>query len=111
LPQTWAVIELTIALHRVFNSPDDKIIWDVGHQTYAHKILTGRRRVPQPASIGGVSGFPKKTESEHDILRPVHASTSISAALGILLGQELQGIPGNVIAVIGDGSLRRRHGA
>ncbi|RPJ09673.1 MAG: 1-deoxy-D-xylulose-5-phosphate synthase [Spirochaetaceae bacterium] len=106
LASNLGVVELTIALHRVFNSPDDKIIWDVGHQTYAHKILTGRRKnFRSLRQLGGVSGFPKKNESEHDIFETGHASTSISAALGILSGQELKGVRGNVIAVIGDGSL------
>jgi 1-deoxy-D-xylulose-5-phosphate synthase len=106
LASNLGVIELTIALHRVFQSPRDKIVWDVGHQTYAHKILTGRREgFRQLRQRHGVSGFPKRSESEHDVFDTGHASTSISAALGILCGQELRDVPGNVIAVIGDGSL------
>ncbi|MBN1523069.1 MAG: 1-deoxy-D-xylulose-5-phosphate synthase [Spirochaetales bacterium] len=106
LASNLGVVELTIALHRVFDSPDDKIIWDVGHQSYAHKILTGRREgFKNLRQYKGVSGFPKRIESEHDIFETGHSSTSISAALGILTGQELQLKKGNVIAVIGDGSL------
>src|SRR4030042_3111064 len=95
LASNLGVIELTIALHRVFDSPHDKIIWDVGHQTYAHKILTGRREAfSSLRQYKGVSGFPKRAESEHDIFETGHASTSISAALGILCGQKPLGLPG-----------------
>ena len=106
LASNLGVVELTLALHRIFDSPKDKIIWDVGHQCYTHKLLTGRRD-----SFGslrrkdGVSGFPKRTESEHDIVDTGHSSTSISAGLGILSGQRLQHKDGKVIAVIGDGAL------
>ena len=106
LASNLGVIELTIALHRVFDSPRDKIIWDVGHQTYAHKILTGRREAfSSLRQYRGVSGFPKRAESEHDIFETGHASTSISAALGLLCGQEMNGVEGKVVAVIGDGAL------
>ena len=107
LASNLGVVELTIALHRVFNSPVDKIVWDVGHQCYTHKILTGRREsFASLRTLGGISGFPKATESPHDIVEAGHASTSISAALGILTGQRLRGeTEGKVIAVIGDGAL------
>ena len=106
LASNLGVVELTLILHRVFDSPKDKIIWDVGHQCYTHKLITGRGD-----SIGtirlknGISGFPKQNESVHDVAETGHASTSISSALGILIGQELQKTQGRVIAVIGDGSL------
>ncbi len=106
LASNLGAVELTIALHRVFNSPQDKIIWDVGHQCYTHKLLTGRR--DSFASIrckGGLSGFPKRLESEHDIIETGHSSTSLSAGLGVLIGQELSGVEGKVISVIGDGAL------
>ncbi|MBN1698667.1 MAG: 1-deoxy-D-xylulose-5-phosphate synthase [Spirochaetales bacterium] len=106
LASNLGAVELTIALHRVFNSPIDKIIWDVGHQAYTHKLLTGRMKsFPTLRKLNGISGFPKRTESPHDILDAGHASTSISAALGILVGQKLNGADGSVIAVIGDGAL------
>ncbi len=99
-------VELTIAIHRVFNSPDDKIIWDVGHQCYCHKLLTGRKdRFSTLRKMGGISGFPRTDESSHDIINTGHSSTSISVAAGILSGQKIRGIPGKVIAVIGDGAL------
>ena len=100
------VVELTIAMHRVFNSPDDQFVWDVGHQCYAHKILTGRNK--DFASLrqkDGLSGFPKREESIHDIVETGHASTSISAALGLLVGKRLKKEKGKVIAVIGDGAI------
>ena len=106
LASNLGVVELTLVLHRVFHSPVDKIVWDVGHQCYAHKLVTGREK--QFDSIrqrDGLSGFPKATESEHDIVNTGHASTSISAALGLLIGQELLKVEGKVVAVIGDGSL------
>ncbi len=106
LASNLGVVELTIALHRVFSSPRDKIVWDVGHQTYAHKILTGRKEAFRSLrQLNGVSGFPKRSESEHDVFETGHASTSISAALGILCAQEQREVEGHVIAVIGDGSL------
>ena len=106
LASNLGAVELTIALHRVFESPADKIIWDVGHQCYTHKILTGRRDAfPTIRMKSGLSGFPKCSESEHDFIETGHASTSISAGLGLLVGQRLRGESGKVIAVIGDGSL------
>lgn len=100
------VVELTIVLHTVFQSPRDKIIWDVGHQTYVHKILTGRRdQLATIRQMGGISGFPKITESEHDCFNTGHSSTSISAALGMARARDLMGDNYNVIAVIGDGAL------
>jgi 1-deoxy-D-xylulose-5-phosphate synthase len=106
LASNLGVVELTLALHRVFRSPRDKIIWDVGHQCYAHKLVTGRKnRFQTLRRLGGMSGFPKREESPHDVVETGHASTSISAALGILTGQKLTGVPGKVVAVIGDGAL------
>jgi len=100
------VVELTIALHWVFDTPKDRLIWDVGHQAYPHKILTGRRRdirtLRQP---GGLSGFTKRTESEYDAFGAGHSSTSISAALGMAVARDLKGESNNVIAVIGDGAM------
>jgi 1-deoxy-D-xylulose-5-phosphate synthase len=97
-------VELTLALHRVFDSPRDKIIWDVGHQCYTHKIVTGRKAAfPRLRQLGGLSGFPKRSESVHDIVDTGHSSTSISAALGILIGQAESTT--KVVAVIGDGAL------
>ncbi|MBN2659529.1 MAG: 1-deoxy-D-xylulose-5-phosphate synthase [Spirochaetales bacterium] len=99
-------VELTIALHRSFNSPVDKIIWDVGHQCYTHKLLTGRfEEFRTLRQLNGMSGFPKREESPHDIMNTGHASTSVSAALGVLVGEQLAGFRGRAIAVIGDGSL------
>jgi len=106
LASNLGVVELSIALHRVFDSPDDKIVWDVGHQCYAHKLLTGR--YPSFRGLrkaGGLSGFPKREESPHDAFNTGHASTSISAALGMLAAQRLRGGGGRAIAVIGDGAL------
>jgi len=106
LASNLGVVELSIALHRVFSSPDDKIVWDVGHQCYAHKLLTGRlASFVGLRRAGGLSGFPKRDESPHDAFNTGHASTSISAALGILAAQKLQGGKGRAIAVIGDGAL------
>ncbi len=106
LGSSLGVIELTIALHRVFNSPADRIIWDVGHQAYAHKLLTGRlENFHTLRQLDGVSGFPKRSESEHDAFDVGHASTSISAALGMASAIDLAGGDEKVIAVIGDGSL------
>ncbi|MCL2067885.1 MAG: 1-deoxy-D-xylulose-5-phosphate synthase [Treponema sp.] len=106
LASNLGVVELTIALHRAFNSPEDRIIWDVGHQCYAHKLLTGRfDSFPSLRKAGGVSGFPKRSESTHDVFNTGHASTSISAALGILAAERLLGGKGYIIAVIGDGAL------
>ena len=100
------VVELSIALHRVFNTPQDKIIWDVGHQCYTHKILTGRLAdFPSLRKQNGLAGFPKASESPHDAFNTGHASTSISAALGFLAADRIQKGKANVIAVIGDGAL------
>jgi len=106
LAANLGVVELTIALHRVFESPQDKIIWDVGHQCYTHKLICGRREeFSSLRRMGGISGFPKRAESEHDIVDTGHASTSISSALGILEGMSISKTAGKVVAVIGDGAL------
>lgn len=106
LAANLGVVELTLALHKVFNSPQDKIIWDVGHQSYVHKIITGRKdRMKTLRQYGGLSGFPKCEESEHDAFNTGHSSTSISAALGYALARDLNGEKNSVIAVIGDGAL------
>jgi 1-deoxy-D-xylulose-5-phosphate synthase len=100
------VVELTVALHYVFDTPDDRLIWDVGHQAYPHKIITGRRdRIRTLRQGGGLSGFTKRTESEYDPFGAAHSSTSISAALGFAVANKLSGKPGRGIAVIGDGSM------
>jgi len=100
------VVELTIALHRVFDSPSDQFVWDVGHQCYTHKILTGRNGDFDSIRLkDGLSGFPKKDESVHDIIETGHASTSISSALGLLVGKRLRGEKGKVVAIIGDGAI------
>jgi 1-deoxy-D-xylulose-5-phosphate synthase len=100
------VVELTVAIHYVFNTPDDKLVWDVGHQCYPHKILTGRRdRMRTLRQGGGLSGFTKRSESEFDPFGAAHASTSISAGLGFAKARDLQGRKNNVICVIGDGSM------
>ena len=106
LASNLGVVELTIALHYCFASPVDKLIWDVGHQAYTHKILTGRRdRFPTQRQYRGISGFPKRSESPHDPFGAGHSSTSISAGLGMAMARELRGGDNKVIAVIGDGSL------
>jgi len=106
LASNLGVVELSIALHYVFKSPQDKIIWDVGHQCYAHKLLTGRRESFKTLRRqGGISGFPKNSESPHDVFNTGHASTSISAALGFLAAERIQRGKGHAIAVIGDGAL------
>ncbi len=106
LASNLGVVELTIALHRVFGSPEDKIIWDVGHQSYVHKILTGRAdRFDRLRCTGGMSGFPKRCESVHDVYETGHSSTSLSAAAGMAAARDLQGKHHEVIAVIGDGSM------
>jgi 1-deoxy-D-xylulose-5-phosphate synthase len=106
LASSLGAVELTIALHRIFDSPRDKIIWDVGHQAYAHKLLTGRREsFGTLRQYGGLSGFPVREESPHDAFGTGHASTSISAALGIAAARDLNKQDFNVIAVIGDGSI------
>lgn len=106
LAPNLGVVELTLALHKVFTTPKDKIIWDVGHQSYIHKILTGRKDIfPTLRQYKGMSGFPKRKESEHDAFGTGHSSTSISAALGMAVARDLKGEDNNVIAVIGDGSM------
>src|ERR1700688_779819 len=100
------VVELTVALHYVFDTPSDKLIWDVGHQAYPHKILTGRRdRIRTLRAGGGLSGFTKRLESEYDAFGAAHSSTSISAALGMAVARDLKGQKHNVVAVIGDGAM------
>ncbi len=106
LASNLGIVELTIALHRVFDSPRDKIIWDVGHQSYVHKILTGRAdKFDTLRQMDGLSGFPKGKESQHDIFDTGHSSTSVSAAAGMAAARDLKGEDHEVIAVIGDGSL------
>src|SRR5688572_4273633 len=100
------VVELTVALHYVFDTPRDRLIWDVGHQAYPHKIITGRRdRIRTLRQGGGLSGFTKRSESEYDPFGAAHSSTSISAALGFAVANKLSGEPGKAIAVIGDGAM------
>ena len=100
------VVELTTAIHYVFNTPEDKLVWDVGHQCYPHKILTGRRdRIRTLRQGGGLSGFTKRAESEYDPFGAAHSSTSISAALGFAMANKMQDRPGRGIAVIGDGAM------
>ena len=106
LASNLGVVELTIALHTVFDLPKDKIVWDVGHQTYVHKIITGRREeLKTLRQLNGISGFPKTDESKTDCFNTGHSSTSISAALGIARARDIKGEDNNVIAVIGDGAL------
>ncbi|MDD4496151.1 MAG: 1-deoxy-D-xylulose-5-phosphate synthase, partial [Eubacteriales bacterium] len=106
LASNLGVVELTIAIHRVFSTPIDKIVWDVGHQTYVHKILTGRlQQFDHLRKLGGVSGFPKTSESVHDFFNTGHSSTSISASLGMARARDLKGEKYSVISVIGDGAL------
>src|SRR4249919_1737505 len=100
------VVELTVALHRVFETPRDRLIWDVGHQAYPHKILTGRReRIRTLRQGGGLSGFTKRAESEYDPFGAAHSSTSISAGLGMAVARDLAGGTNNVVCVIGDGAM------
>nr|AST47885.1 1-deoxyxylulose-5-phosphate [Lilium hybrid cultivar] len=106
LSASLGVVELTVALHYVFNTPEDKIIWDVGHQAYPHKILTGRRsKMNTIRKTSGLAGFPKRDESVHDAFGVGHSSTSISAGLGMAVGRDLLGKKNHVIAVIGDGAM------
>ena len=106
LSSNLGTVELTIALHHVFNTPYDRIVWDVGHQTYPHKILTGRRdRMHTLRQLGGISGFPKREESEYDTFGTAHSSTSISAALGMAIAARQKGEQRHSIAVIGDGAM------
>ena len=106
LGSNLGTVELTIALHYVFNTPSDRLVWDVGHQTYPHKILTGRReRMSTLRTLGGLGGFPRRDESEYDSFGTAHSSTSISAALGMALGAKLRGENRKAVAIIGDGAM------
>ena len=106
LSSNLGTVELTVALHYVYNTPEDRIVWDVGHQTYPHKILTGRRdRMATLRQLGGLSGFPQRTESDYDTFGTAHSSTSISAALGMALAAKHKGEDRRVVAVIGDGAM------
>src|SRR5437899_4288500 len=106
LAPNLGVVELTMALHYVFNTPDDLLVWDIGHQAYVHKLLTGRReRFHSIRQFGGLSGYLRREESEYDVFGASHASTSISAALGLAAARDLQGQDFKVVAVIGDGAL------
>ena len=106
LSSNLGTVELAIALHYVFDTPEDRIVWDVGHQSYAHKILTGRREMmPSLRQFGGLSGFPRRSESQYDAFGTAHSSTSISAALGMAVASKVKGEKRNVVAVIGDGSM------
>src|SRR6187399_1385235 len=106
LSSNLGTVELTIALHYVFNTPDDRLVWDVGHQTYAHKVLTGRRdRMHTLRQLSGVSGFPRRSESEYDTFGTAHSSTSISAALGMAVAAKRKGEKRRAVAVIGDGAM------
>ena len=106
LASNLGVVELTLALHRIFDSPRDKIIWDVGHQSYVHKLLTGRRqRFASLRQYRGLSGFSNPDESPHDPFGTGHASTSVSAALGMAIARDLHGDNYDVVAVIGDGAI------
>ena len=100
------VVELTCALHYVFNAPNDKLIWDVGHQAYPHKILTGRKdKITTIRQANGLSGFTKRSESIYDPFGAGHSSTSISAALGMLIGKKINKQKSNIISIIGDGAM------
>ena len=106
LSSNLGTVELTVALHYVYNTPDDRLVWDVGHQTYPHKILTGRRaRMATLRQLGGLSGFPQRAESEFDAFGTAHSSTSISAALGMAMAAKIQGLERHAVAVIGDGAM------
>ncbi len=106
LSSNLGTVELTVALHYVFNTPEDRLVWDVGHQTYPHKILTGRRdQMHSLRQLGGISGFPRRDESPFDTFGTAHSSTSISAALGMAIGAKNQGVMRHSIAIIGDGAM------
>ena len=106
LGSNLGTVELTVALHYVFNTPYDRLVWDVGHQTYPHKILTGRRdRMHTLRQLGGIGGFPRRDESEYDTFGTAHSSTSISAALGMALAAKLKGEDRKSVAIIGDGAM------
>nr|MBL8456987.1 1-deoxy-D-xylulose-5-phosphate synthase [Zoogloeaceae bacterium] len=106
LSSNLGTVELSIALHYVFDTPEDRIVWDVGHQTYGHKVLTGRRaQMANLRHFGGISGFPRRQESEYDTFGTAHSSTSISAALGMAVAARDKGEERCAIAVIGDGAM------
>jgi 1-deoxy-D-xylulose-5-phosphate synthase len=106
LSSNLGTVELTVALHHVFNTPHDRLVWDVGHQTYPHKILTGRReRMASLRQLGGISGFPRRSESEYDAFGTAHSSTSISAALGMAMAAQQKGDKRHAVAIIGDGAM------
>ena len=106
LSSNLGTVELTVALHHVFNTPHDRLVWDVGHQTYPHKILTGRRdRMASLRQLGGISGFPRRSESEYDAFGTAHSSTSISAALGMAMAAQQKGEKRHAVAIIGDGAM------
>src|SRR5437762_14331999 len=106
ISSSLGTVELTVALHRVFDSPHDKLVWDTGHQAYVHKMLTGRRgRFGTLRQYGGISGFLVRDESEHDQFGAGHAGTSISAAQGMAIARDLKGEDHHVVAIIGDGAL------
>ncbi|MDD5680847.1 MAG: 1-deoxy-D-xylulose-5-phosphate synthase N-terminal domain-containing protein, partial [Candidatus Omnitrophica bacterium] len=106
LASSLGAVELAIAVHYVFNAPEDKILWDVGHQAYAHKILTGRKTAFKTIrQLGGISGFPNRRESEYDTLTVGHSSTSIASALGLAAARDLRGTNEKVVAIIGDAAL------
>src|SRR5271166_1923892 len=106
LGSALGVVELTVAIHAVFDTPHDRLLWDVGHQAYPHKILTGRRdRIRTLRQAGGLSGFTRRAESEYDPFGAAHSSTSISSALGMAVARDLNGGSNDVIAVIGDGAM------
>ncbi|MGH1334399.1 MAG: 1-deoxy-D-xylulose-5-phosphate synthase N-terminal domain-containing protein, partial [Exiguobacterium indicum] len=106
LAPNLGVVELTLALHREFDSPNDKFVWDVGHQAYVHKILTGRAsQFDTLRQHKGLCGFPKRNESVHDVWETGHSSTSLSAAMGIAVSNELSGKDDRAVAIIGDGAL------
>ena len=106
LSSNLGTVELTIALHHVYNTPYDRLVWDVGHQTYPHKVLTGRReRMSTLRQLGGISGFPRRVESEYDTFGTAHSSTSISAALGMAMAAKQKGEDRHAVAIIGDGAM------
>lgn len=104
LASNLGVVELTMAIYRTFDLPEDKVIWDVGHQAYTHKILSGRKDFDDLRQFGGISGFPKRAESPCDSFNTGHSSASISAGLGMALGRDLRGEDYHVISIIGDGA-------
>ncbi|MCX7243313.1 MAG: thiamine pyrophosphate-dependent enzyme, partial [Polaromonas sp.] len=106
LSSNLGTVELTVALHYVFNTPEDRLVWDVGHQTYPHKILTGRRdRMHSLRQLDGLSGFPRRSESAYDTFGTAHSSTSISAALGMAMAAKQKGEDRHAVAIIGDGAM------